>query len=417
MRPTSYIISFLTLLAFSSLPFQSKALAPWSSKSHFTQACAATKSSLFRSKIQSTVLPPTYRGVNPILFSTAGASALPNARDVETKIPGIFWKSAKPKYELNFDWALEKGIGFRKRLVDAFKFFFLGGLIELTKVLYAFKGRKLGVTVYDARAKEAEEGLTKAEFFEKYGFAILNSPSAMTAEGWEASDRDQSALLKEYGNRTQDGGAAYDKRMDIFRNADTPVKKIYAEEVKEMVRTIIPKVKTVLPPAKGIRRKIGGGLFNNPAKILHNDYGIVFDEVAERNPFFDFAKQRVTYDDSGADEFMLINFWRPIKPMTTPLRSLPLCFLDASTLSEEDLVTIDQKSLGVATGLKYSPNHKFYFYPDMTTDEVVVFKQFHDVRNATKGRMPVFHTAFPDPAADENTEGRISFEYRVSLLI
>merc|ERR1719245_1697526 len=86
---------------------------------------------------------------------------------------------------------------------------------------------------------------------------------------------------------------------------------------------------------------------------------------------------------------------------TAPLRSLPLCFLDSTTLNPDDFVTVDTKSLGVVTGLKENPAHKFYYFPDMTVDEVVVFKQFHQVRNETIARMPVFHTAFADPAADE----------------
>lgn len=402
-------INFLSLLALFAV--QSMALVP-NSKSHATET-SAVDSNLFRSKIQETVVP--HGAKNSALFSSASAS-LP-IRDAETKLPGIFWKSAKSKYVVDIDWALAKGLGFWKRLVGALKFFFLGGLIDLMKVAYTTTQRNIPFTIYDARAKEAEEGLSKQEFFEKYGFVVLDAKSAMTAEDWEASDRDQSALLKEYNNRSQDDGAAYNKRMDAFRNADTPVKKIYAEEVKELVKTIVPNVKAIMPPAKGIRRKIGGGLFNAPAKVVHNDYSLDFDEVAERNPFFDFQKQRATYDETGADEFMLINFWRPIKPMTSPLRSLPLCFLDASTLDKEDLVVIDKKDQGVTTSLKQNPNHKFYYYPDLTVDEVVVFKQFHHIREGDTARMPVFHTAFPDPVADENTEARVSFEYRVSLLI
>merc|ERR1712151_1145928 len=95
-----------------------------------------------------------------------------------------------------------------------------------------------------------------------------------------------------------------------------------------------------------------------------------------------------------------------------PLRSMPLCFLDASTLHQEDFVSIDAQSLGVTTMLKQNPNNRFYYYPDMRVDEVVVFKQFHQFRNESIARMPVFHTAFIDPAADETTEDRISFEYR-----
>jgi hypothetical protein len=414
-------INFLSFLAVLTwLPFSSTGLPPNKSKSHFAKTSSACDSNLFRSKIQTTATAPptTHTGASQSLFATAaGAVPLPDARDVETKLPGIWWSSAKNRYDIDLDWALVKGAGFWRRVVAGFKFFFFGDLVKLLKTIYASYFRSIPITIYDARAMEAQEGLSKADFFDKYGFVIFNSKSAMTADGWEESNRDQQATLKEYGNRAQDGGAAYNKRMDTFRNADTPVKRIYAEEVKELIQTILPRVKTIMPPAQGIRRSVVGGIFNGPAKVVHNDYGVDFEEVTRRNPFFDFEKQKAKYDETKSNEFMLINFWRPIKPMSDkPLRSLPLCFLDASTLSEDDMVAIDQKSLGIAMALKYNPNHKFYYYPDMTVDEVVVFKQFHNVRNDTEARMPVFHTAFPDPAADENTEGRVSFEYRVGLL-
>ena len=102
---------------------------------------------------------------------------------------------------------------------------------------------------------------------------------------------------------------------------------------------------------------------------------------------------------------------------SSELRSFPLCFLDPTTLQEGDFVEVDSASLGVVTALKENPEHRFYYYPDMTVNEVVVFKQFHQLRNETSARMPVFHTAFADPAADETTEDRVSFEYRVGILL
>jgi len=330
-------------------------------------------------------------------------------------LPGILWKFCKEKYVLDLDWAFDKGMSLWKKTLGALEFFFLGGLIKMLFLLYANKVRKIPITVYDARAQEAKEGLSKAAFFEKYGFVVLDAPSAMTAEDWEASDRDQAGLLKDIGVRAVDGGAAWEERMDAFRNADTPAKRKYAPEAQKLIQQILPRVKTILPPAKGIRRNVKAGLYNAPATIVHNDYGLIFDEVVE-NPFFDFGKQRAMYEKEQADEYMLVNLWRPIQPMTAPLRSLPLCFLDSSTLKKEDFVLLDNKSLGVTTSLKANPDHKFYYYPEMTVDEVVVFKQFHHLRNETIARMPVFHTAFPDPAADENTEGRVSFEYRVGIL-
>jgi len=252
------------------------------------------------------------------------------------------------------------------------------------------------------------------EFFNKYGFVLVHHKTDMDADGWSESDRDIGLLLNSYNSN--DG--RYETIMDDFRNGSTAVKSIYANEVVELIRSIVPQAKAVMPPARGIRRHLTRNLNKAPAKQIHNDYGLNFDEVVDRNPFFDFESQRAKFEETGSDEYLLVNLWRPVRPMSTPLRSFPLCFLDSSTIDPDDFVSIDYKSFGLITGLKENPErHKFYYYPDMTVDEVVIFKQFHQVRNETSARMPTFHTAFADPAADETTEGRVSFEYRVGLLI
>lgn len=355
---------------------------------------------------------------SPRLFATTNTVALPfSKRDVNARLPGTFWGGAKSTYVLDFDWMVSSQLGFRKRVMAAFRFFFMGGLLEFVKSFYALYFRSTPVTIHDARMKEAEEGLSKSDFFDKYGFVILDAPSAMTAEGWKESDRDLGKqFFAAYNNRTVDGGASYGKVMDDFRNGDTAVKKVYAPEAADLIRSIVPRAKVILPPARGIRRYLTKNPNKAPAKQVHNDYGLDFEDVVSRNPFFDFDEQRALYEETEADEYMLVNLWRPVKPMAEPCRSFPLCFLDSSTLSEDDFVTIDSKSLGVATGLKENSAHRFYYYPDQTVDEVVVFKQFHQFRNESIARMPTFHTAFADPAADKSTEGRVSFEYRVGLL-
>jgi len=329
------------------------------------------------------------------------------ARHVETQLPGIYASNAKSKYTIDFDW-ITGGITIWQRLLGALKFFFLGGLFDLFRVMKATYGRKIPVTVYDARIKEKEEGLSKSEFFNKYGFVILEHKSAMSAEGWIASDRDFNKIIKASGDE-------YKKIMDEFRNGDTPVKRIYAKEVEELVRSILPKATLVMPPARGVRRYLTRNPNKQPAKTVHNDYGLLFDEVVE-NRFFDFKDQRAKYEEENATEYMLVNFWRPILPMSTSCRSFPLAFLDSSKLSADDFVKVDQKSFGIVTQLKENSKHKYYFYPDMNVNEVVMFKQFHQVRNESIARMPVFHTAFTDPAANKETEGRVSFEYRVGIL-
>lgn len=354
--------------------------------------------------------------------STIATTTIPPRRDVTTKLVGLFPEGFDSVFELDdFAWFSEPGTSLASKLKGGIRFVFQGGLAAYLRFMWMTYGaRGTTTTVYDARAQEAAEGLSKAEFFEKYGFVILDAPTAMTASDWEASDRDLAATVEEYTSRTEDGGERYKRRLDEFRNADTPVKRIYARETEELIRSVLPQAKTIMPPAQGIRRKVKVEDPNNaPVPNVHNDYGLNFDEVVNRNPFFDFDKQREIYKASDSEEYMLINLWRPIAPMSSdlPLRSMPLCFLDSSTLGDDDYVMLDNGSLGLFTFVKRNPNHRFYYYPDMSVNEVVLFKQFHKHRDESLARTPVFHAAFADPAADETTEDRVSFEYRVGLLV
>merc|ERR1711933_304307 len=129
----------------------------------------------------------------------------------------------------------------------------------------------------------------------------------MTAADWEDSDRDLDATLRESTKRYEEGGAEqYERRLDDFRNGDTPVKRIYAREAEELIQSVFPRATRIMAPARGIRRKVsGGGLTKSPAALVHNDYGLNFDEVVDRNPFFVFGKQKVIYDDTNSE------LWRP----------------------------------------------------------------------------------------------------------
>ena len=190
--------------------------------------------------------------------------------------------------------------------------------------------------------------------------------------------------------------------------------------MEDLIRSLFPQTKEVMAPAEGTQRTVSSNN-SKPVKTLHTDYGAGygFDGLINNVKYIDFHSHQEKYQETGADEFMLVNFWRPIT-MSQNLRSNPLCFVDSSTVSIEDQVTVEfvkeNKTVGNIYTLKENPRHEFYFYPDMTNDEVVVFKQFHQVRNESTTRMPTFHTAFVDPAADEKTEGRTSFEYRVTIL-
>merc|ERR1719159_451842 len=150
-----------------------------------------------------------------------GASSSSKGRDVhDTKIPGLFWKRAKSKYVIDIDWMFSRGgVSVKSRIRDGLKFFFRGGFRDFWDSTWALYGRKTKTTttIYDARQREIEENLSKAEFFNKYGFVLLKHESMMDADGWLESDREVNKLLFAYNSIDENNSTTreeYDSIMD-----------------------------------------------------------------------------------------------------------------------------------------------------------------------------------------------------------
>jgi hypothetical protein len=84
--------------------------------------------------------------------------------------------------------------------------------------------------------------------------------------------------------------------------------------------------------------------------------------------------------EAEADEllqrrFQIMNIWRPIR---NPAYDWPLGFIDTSTVvPERDLMPMTLKfpgGPGETYGVKYHPDHKWFYLRGMTPEEVVVFK-------------------------------------------
>ena len=106
----------------------------------------------------------------------------------------------------------------------------------------------------------------------------------------------------------------------------------------------------------------------------------------------------------------IINFWRPI---VGPLRDYPLAVADARTVPFEDLVPSDlvyRHRVGETYQVRYNPAHRWYYVPEMTTDEALLLKCFD---SATDGRARFApHTAFRDPTVGPDFQRRESIEIR-----
>jgi len=267
---------------------------------------------------------------------------------------------------------------------------------------------KTQVKMRNARELEKAAGLSKKDFFKKYGFVVLNHHSTMTAEDWLASDqfKDQAEVPK-------------DKVLETYWSKDTPAKTIYSKEVEKLARELVPQTVHVCSPAQGVRRGPGG--YQVFGAAVHSDFPYKLEEWQMNENMRKLVSSDEEFKTMMTGNYVMINFWRPVSPMKGPCQDKPMCVLDPRTVDPADVSSIQMFGQipggQIYLGVQYNPNQVWYYYPDMTTDEVLVFKQFEHVKGEASGRMPVFHTAFHDPAAPKEPEKRCSFEYRVGCLL
>lgn len=108
--------------------------------------------------------------------------------------------------------------------------------------------------------------------------------------------------------------------------------------------------------------------------------------------------------------FAIVQAWRPL---VEPLESNPLAMADARSVAPEDLLLAERRyphRVGQTYRVKYSPRHRWYYFPRMRRDEAIVFKVFD---SATDGRARFTpHTAFDDPGTRAGAPPRQSIEAR-----
>ena len=197
---------------------------------------------------------------------------------------------------------------------------------------------------------------------------------------------------------------------DACKNILYPNKKHYVDHSKDMVLR------------RGAKSKCW---FYGTA--VHQDYATTPEDMAETQNAYDTTGRcgdewLEEYNQEENKGFTLICFWRPIH-QTEPCIHLPLSVCDPQTVKKEDIVK--SKLLGFAPRgdqpqycLKNSADHEWYFYPDMTNDEVLAMKQYYNRKDWPEDEpyKGVFHTAFEDPRQkkwfkEENE--RASSEYRI----
>jgi hypothetical protein len=153
------------------------------------------------------------------------------------------------------------------------------------------------------------------------------------------------------------------------------------------------------------------------AALVHIDYG---PEGAEMTAARVYAEQFP--DGPGYRRALATSFWRVFSP---PPQDWPLALCDFRSLRDEEgvpnqLYFVDRlpddpfaevdesKMITSGSEFVFSPHHEWWYFPDMTRDEILFFV-FHDSDHSRAWR--VLHSAFRDPGVGESVP-RHSIEVR-----
>jgi hypothetical protein len=115
--------------------------------------------------------------------------------------------------------------------------------------------------------------------------------------------------------------------------------------------------------------------------------------------------------EKHAGRYAIINLWRPLVPV---VRDVPLGVLDARSVAPSDLLEYDliyPDRIGGNYTIRHNPNHKWYYLPHQTSDEVLLFKQWDSSEEKVRFAP---HSAFKDPTKpDGGFAPRESIELRL----
>jgi len=189
---------------------------------------------------------------------------------------------------------------------------------------------------------------------------------------------------------------------------ENQVKDIYYPEMEVLVRKFTGADK-VFVFDHTIRIDDGGAAdekkVRTPVRNMHNDFTInsAAQRVRDLLPN-DEAEERLK------KRFGSINIWRPI---TGPVETAPLAICGWDSLEDQNLIPAErryQDRIGGVLHLSYNANQEWFYFPRMTTEEVVILKCYDSVDDGTAKWTA--HGSFDPPEKPENARPRESIEIR-----
>lgn len=199
----------------------------------------------------------------------------------------------------------------------------------------------------------------------------------------------------------------HETKVADFYN-DEEVRRVYYPEIEQLVKRCTGAARvlvfdhTLRAENDAVREE---KFASRPVRSVHNDYtewsgpqrvrDLLPKEEAEA-----LIKKR----------FSVIQVWRPVR---NPVVSAPLAIADSTSIDAQDLIGTERRypdRVGEIYHLKYNPAHRWYYFPNMQTDEAIVFKCYDSMKDG-RSRWSA-HAAFDDPNSPPNAPARESIEMR-----
>ena len=190
---------------------------------------------------------------------------------------------------------------------------------------------------------------------------------------------------------------------------DQEVRKVYYPAAEAFIRATLRADRVVIFDHT-VRRRVEGAADirgagpRQPATRVHVDQTDASgaNRVREHLP--------AEADELLKGRVQVINLWRPIRG---PVRDAPLALCDATSVAADDLIASDliyPNRSGETYSVKFNPDHRWFYFPEMTADEALLLKCYD---SATDGRARFApHTAFIDPSTPRDALPRESIELR-----
>jgi hypothetical protein len=185
------------------------------------------------------------------------------------------------------------------------------------------------------------------------------------------------------------------------------VRDIYYPEVQSVIRAVTGAEKVVVfdHTLRDSTPEHGRDGVREPVRRVHDDQ--TFDSAPRRVP------RHLPPQEAALRlqrRFAIINFWRPIG---STVQQSPLALCDGRSIEQQDFVPSDlvyPDWTGETYSFTYNANHRWYWYPQQQTDEVVLIKVYDSLTSGV-ARLSA-HTSFEDPQAPVDAPPRRSIEVR-----